>query len=285
MRALVATLAVACAGCATPNYGDGHLQCAPTGRACPDGFTCGADQHCWRNGSVPDFAGVDLGNLLPPRDLGASSLCASANVLLCEGFEAPLGADWHTTAQGGSVTIDGTHVFRGSSVLHVHSDPITPPAEPLAAISEARTFPINGPVLYVRAWLYLPPPPAGDTVTLVNAVDQMGGNIEFVTQEGHPALNNYGVATPQYQVSASLLPTDRWICLQLQIPQNAAMFGTVRVFIDGSEVTDARLPNAFIGPIRFLALGLDYYRPPALPAVDVWFDEVIVDNKPITCDD
>ena len=36
------------AGCFKPSVKDGGFQCAPTGKACPDGFQCGADNRCER---------------------------------------------------------------------------------------------------------------------------------------------------------------------------------------------------------------------------------------------
>jgi hypothetical protein len=46
-RALVAAAAaLALVGCFKPNYKDGGLVCAPSGKQCPDGYHCGADNLC-----------------------------------------------------------------------------------------------------------------------------------------------------------------------------------------------------------------------------------------------
>ena len=41
------------AGCYSPSYHDGHLQCASSGQ-CPRDYHCAADQTCWHNGRDPD---------------------------------------------------------------------------------------------------------------------------------------------------------------------------------------------------------------------------------------
>ena len=46
-------LAVLCAGCFSPKYHNGNLQCAASGQ-CPENYHCAVDNTCWRNGSDPD---------------------------------------------------------------------------------------------------------------------------------------------------------------------------------------------------------------------------------------
>ncbi len=56
MRTLVTILGagLALAGCFSPDYQSGHLQCTTAGE-CPPGFHCAA-QHCYRDGEEPDLA-------------------------------------------------------------------------------------------------------------------------------------------------------------------------------------------------------------------------------------
>lgn len=70
-------LAAALAACA-PSPADGLLVCNPTGKACPDGYSCANDGTCWRTGHAPDLSSngdmpaPDLANDLGARDLGAN---------------------------------------------------------------------------------------------------------------------------------------------------------------------------------------------------------------------
>jgi hypothetical protein len=53
LRAVLAVLVCAVAGCYQPRIGNGELVCADGGRPCPSGFYCAFDRTCWRDGSHP----------------------------------------------------------------------------------------------------------------------------------------------------------------------------------------------------------------------------------------
>lgn len=287
MRELVMSLV--CIGCTSPRFVSGDLQCAASGRACPTGFYCAADQHCWRNGDGPDLAGAasdlaTVGDLAASDMAGTPSRCGGLAVLLCDGFESPtFDAQWTVTQKSGAMTVDGVQAWRGSSAAHAHSTALTPPPQPSVSINEGRTFPING-TIYVRAWIYARSPIPGNTSVAVMVLADAGpGGVELDLDGGHPAL--YDNSRPQSgATSASLFPTDRWTCVQLTMSQGVTR-GDVHLFVDGSEVTDAGLTGASITPVAAFYAGLEYFLAPALPDVDVWIDELIVDDKPTTCDE
>ncbi len=58
MRSIVLLAAVAAAGCFSPKYSNGSLQCQAGGHPCPDGYHCAIDNTCWKNGQDPV---VDMG--------------------------------------------------------------------------------------------------------------------------------------------------------------------------------------------------------------------------------
>jgi hypothetical protein len=81
--AVVVAVASATAGCYKPTIKDGGFACATTGMRCPEGFSCGADDHCWINPSSAD-AGVDT---KPVTDAGGSdtAMCSMpATAALCD---------------------------------------------------------------------------------------------------------------------------------------------------------------------------------------------------------
>jgi hypothetical protein len=285
MRGL-GVVALACAACTTPSYGDGDLRCAPTGAACPSNFYCAGDQHCWRTGDAPDLASgpvldggeLDLANPMSP------SLCGNLNVLLCDGFETSMiDAQWTATQRNGSVALDATRAYRGKQSLHAHSNAsMLLMMTPDASLDEMRTFPIGVGTIYLRAWMYLRGPlPINGNIAFFDLVDNASGGVEIDSEGGHPALNDNSTPT-SFASSTSTFPTDRWFCLQLSLPQGAAT-GTVSLSVDGSELKDARLTGAAITPIVGLNFGLQFANSPMLPALDAWFDEIVVDNKPTTC--
>jgi hypothetical protein len=74
-------------GCWTPNPPDGAFACNPTGKACPDGYTC-IESACWRNGHQPDLAvgegDVDMtdavGDDLAPAKKTNGEKCSAGDV-------------------------------------------------------------------------------------------------------------------------------------------------------------------------------------------------------------
>lgn len=54
----------ASAGCFSPEYSNGSLQCQSGSHPCPDGYHCATDNTCWKNGQDPagDMSIVDDGD-------------------------------------------------------------------------------------------------------------------------------------------------------------------------------------------------------------------------------
>jgi hypothetical protein len=294
MRPPVLALLLAAIGCTAPNYGNGHLQCAP-GDVCPSGFYCAADEHCWRFGSGPSGGVVDLATNGSGDDLGSTLLdlaaadfaigpskCGpAAGVILCENFEnALLPGEWTIGTKNGTATRDSTHVFRGSYALHAHLDASNTATSPHAYASEQATFPI-GPTIYSRVWAYFPSPLPASFNQFLNFTDNGSTGFSTATDNGNVALDDY--AGPIYQRSTTKMPLDRWVCIQFEIAQGSAM-GAMRIRVDGQLLSD--LPQSgYTTTAINLSLGLDFYgNSVTIPAYDAWFDELILDNKATTCD-
>jgi len=293
MRPLAVMLA-ALAGCTAPDYGDGHLQCAPNG-ACPSGFYCAGDDHCWRDGSAPP-AGSDLAmssvgdlgaaaiDLAPPADLAlAPSTCAAlkGNVVLCDGFENLLGlAGWSATASNGSPTRDTSRAYRGAASLHSHIDGAPAMAAPVALLHRSDLFPIAG-TIYARVWVYFKAGLPASFEQFLNFADNGSTGYSVATDTGKVTLDDYTMGGV-YQGSATLMPLDRWACVQFEIEQGSTT-AAIHIRVDGQLLAD--LPqNAPANPAVNLSLGLDFYgNAVAIPQYDAWFDELIVDSKPTTC--
>lgn len=83
-------LLLAFSGCWVPNPPDGAFTCSPSGKACPDGYSC-IDNACWRNGHLPQSAAdmaVDTNDndgstatadMLPAKS-GLGEKCSSADI-------------------------------------------------------------------------------------------------------------------------------------------------------------------------------------------------------------
>jgi hypothetical protein len=291
IRAAVALgVALAAAGCTTPRYGDGDLQCAPGG-VCPRGFFCAADQHCWRNGSGPPL--VDLGMTTTddlatlPLDLAMSDLATPAStctslsgVVFCDGFENALGTSgWSLSGSNGVPSRDTTRAYRGAASLHSHISGAPAMAGPAALVHRADLFPITG-TIYARVWVYFTTGLPDRFEQLLNFADNVSTGYSVATDTGKVTLNDYAAGV--YQSSATAMPLDRWACLQFEIEQSSAA-GAIRIRVDGNLLAD--LPQtALTTAAANFSVGLDFYgNTVAIPAYDAWFDEVIVDDKPTTC--
>ena len=79
------------------------------------------------------------------------------------------------------------------------------------------------------------------------------------------------------------MPTDRWLCLQFEVPNG--VMGTGRFFIDGSLIADIVLPTSGMHPVTTqMYVGIDYpMMHSSLPATDIWIDELVVDSVPTPC--
>ncbi|MDB4967644.1 MAG: hypothetical protein JWN44_3333 [Myxococcales bacterium] len=290
---LLACLVAVAGACSLPTYGDGRLQCASVGRACPDDFYCSAaDQRCWRTGSGPDLAPEPTSDLatsstdLAGADLGVPASLCPVGVKLCDGFEAAtLDARWQKGQSSGVVALDTTRSYRGQSSVHVHTNAVAAGLNDVDATIVASTpLPLTGTV-YTRVWLYLKTPQPATTGQIVNFLDSNMGGMSYVVESGgKPGINDYAAPVSYAASSTTTVPFDRWTCLQMQIAQTGAT-GNISISVDGTLVADAMLTGATTPALTRVAFGLDYYQPPAIAAQDAWIDEIIVDDKPISCSD
>lgn len=294
MRRLAALVALA-AGCTTPNYGSGHLQCAPTGE-CPSGFYCAGDLHCWRTGSGPSGGNNDLatpavgdlgsqpGDLGSASDLGSSpSTCGSLmGVLFCDGFEGPLlTSGWSGSGSNGLPTRDTSRAFRGAASLHAHIDGASAMTSPFAALHRSDLFPIAG-TIYARVWVYFTSGLPVNFEQFLNFADNSMTGYSLATDHGKVTLDDYAAGV--YQSSATAMPLDRWACVQFEVQQGNPM-AAIRVSVDGQVLSD--LPQTAAATVAVnMSLGLDFYNnAAAIPQYDAWFDELIIDTKPTTCNE
>ncbi len=305
--------------CTEPQYVSGHLHCAASGRACPDDFYCGAGGLCWKNGTGPemgapdlggvdlagaDFAGADLAvvdlavpvdlagadltplpDLAPAADLtgGNPSLCPGT-FKICDGFEdATLNARWTQDTSGGTFTLDKSRFYRGSQSLHMHAA-----ASPNAGTDPFCNLVANNLTLsgtaYVRAFFYFPSanyPGAFNQV--LNFADATTNGTAFATKNGYPVLNDYSSPVSYAESTTKPLPMDQWVCLALSVSQSGTT-GPVKLFIWDAEVTDVTFANAATPTMTHVYLGLDWVgNPAAFPATDVWMDEVVINDSPVSC--
>ena len=63
MTTRISLLALALVGCLSPSPQNGAVQCSPQ-RTCPSGYTCAADNRCYKTNELPDLSSLE-GELTP----------------------------------------------------------------------------------------------------------------------------------------------------------------------------------------------------------------------------
>jgi hypothetical protein len=289
--------------CTKPQYVSGSLHCAATGKACPDDFYCGAGGFCWKNGTGPEMGApdmslapdlgvaVDLAATLPdlaatlPDLIGADgappSLCPGT-FKICDGFEGgSLNGRWSQDFMGGgSITLDTSRAYRGSSSLHFHADAQASAGSTYATLVTFSMLPFTG-TAYARAWVYLPADYPGAFNQILNFADASGGGAAFSTDTGVVVANDYAVPN-SYAESATAIPTGRWVCLAISLAQGSAT-GAFKLFVDDLEVSDVSFSSAATPNMTHIYLGLDWNNGAAFPATDLWMDELVIHDQPVSC--
>jgi len=262
----------------------------------------GAGDVCQGDGGAldgPRFdGGVDLfGTDLVSGDLAGfvASTCPNVSAF-CEGFES--GAidpgRWGTRNEPGANTIDvGTaHVLRGLYALHVHVIN-NPPLDggfgyQQPAIVESSTLP-QSPI-YVRLWVYFEnsvPLIRSPLIELAEEADPYGtaGFGWYYSGQIESGASTPGTA----QQSAMHFLANNWTCVEMMLAPDPTDGGTgsmgkLTIAVNDTPVSDLTI-NAVIAqpPYSAMFVGLSFSPYAGEPPIDVWFDELIVDNKPIGC--
>jgi hypothetical protein len=225
--------------------------------------------------ATPDLARPDLA--LPPDLAPAPSLCGLAGALFCDGFEFGLG-NWGTIQSSGTVTIDSSRFFRGAASLHVHQDTTTTGATAVAIATLA--YPM--PDFYIRAYVFAPAGFGGPTVTFLRAQESTAGQFSLDVTLSPPALGTHAARTNVNRTSTTLLPLNRWVCVEWHV--NVATSGFMNVSLDGQPINSlsATQDTSNSPPYDWLVIGLDNSGG-SFSARDLWLDEVILDGAPIGC--
>jgi hypothetical protein len=168
----------------------------------------------------------------------------------------------------------------------------------MAFISETRTFPATNNSFFGRLFLWFSSQP-GLPIRHWTNIEGVGEN-KFVryggqASKGVPGLLvaniDGGGASDLFQHSATVMPTDRWVCVEWQFKGDTS---DMHLWLDGNEVPDLAIKNAvgtqdnrqpWTAPaFSQLDLGWQMYAGDAgVQTVDQWIDEVAVDSQRIGC--
>jgi hypothetical protein len=274
------------AGTATPSGGtSGSAGTAGTTATPTGGTTAPTDASvpdAGQAGATADASVVDAGGTGPFGYTGASR-CATSGALLCESFENGLdSAVWTPLIDGtGTATIDDVHAFRGTKALHIN---VTGTGHK-AAISETKTFPVTGNVLYARMFLWFDTFTTTAHFTMAEAPQTAAGAwIRFGGQGGHFGVGtDHGASGDWLQQDTTPVPTKQWTCMELAFRGDTNEFHVWQDDVERTALNIGATKHAgfVMPPFTSLWFGWQTYSNQA-PG-EVWIDEIAIDDKPIGC--
>jgi hypothetical protein len=261
---------------------DTTVTLAPTRTEIGDG---GADTDLTPDSAQQSDGDADMATGLPDapdRPPAEPSKCPG-RFLLCEGMErdTPVLPGWHLFASPAgalatTLVIDKTQAARGNSSLLVHVD-----ADKEVS---AGMFWTAGALdeYYVRFFLLMPKgPPGNGYVSIEGDQDVVSANwsesdigLSGTHQmPGSPSVNL--LAAPP---AMAMIPRDRWVCVILHVAPQA-----VSVFVE-DEVT-AALTSPLVQPAKLRDVYFRFYsdRRSSSRPLDMWIDEIAIDDSPIHC--
>jgi hypothetical protein len=254
------------------------------------------------NGVGDACSGISI-DMSTPSDLSGTDLsgqapgCSAAGaVRLCEDFETGAPATyWTKSTTNGTLAVDSTHAHSGSYALHLHVNATNGTQSSAGALlSQSTTFSASDPTtgdLWVRAYYYfdMDAVPKQPVLFWLGTDSAPYGFVTFQLDEGAPTtFDAYQSTGTSYLKSNSVqVPVRRWTCLMLHVVQ--AQSGSVHMFVDGKEVTDAVLmaTTTSTAPVRSLEISFSYptaVSVPTSPPLDVWVDDIVFDRNAIGCD-
>jgi hypothetical protein len=231
---------------------------------------CGFRAVAGNDGGAPPDTALASGPGPSLCGMGAPSRCASFAAGACIDFETGIPASWGSTAIGGSVDVDGTHVCRGLRALHLRASSASAQVD----VHDAQSFASGLTSVWMRLFVYQPSPLAATRTTFAFADQRVSPFSGIAVGADHGALFVYdSMAAPTTTRSTTPFYADRWNCLELGITP-----GLIRVWLDDVEVSDLHLsqPTQPSPPLSVIATGIsdDKSVPP-----EVWIDEVAISTS------
>jgi hypothetical protein len=265
MRALA--LLVAVAGCGRFGFGGETADSAIVDGVISDGVIVGDD------GATDAVMGD-----------AAPACLASYN--LCDGFEGT-SFDTTTWTVDSMITLDATRAHRGSKSAHVHTPASAANTSNYQTLNETKTVP-GSTTFWLRGWFWLSALPAtGNGMELVSAEQSgVGGDYVFVFSDSTHVYTQFGNAS---QTSPTTVPIGSWFCVIWKVVRSTTTTGALELSGDAPLLS---LPNvktdSATAPMNVITIGMGFASsntPAAQPALDLWIDDVIVDDAPLTCAD
>ncbi len=168
---------------------------------------------------------------------------------------------------------------------------VMPPATPArrAWRGQTKTLALADPTFYVRAWVRLGALPAGTNHMELITAAQTGGTIYgdslFVEPTG---LSIYTQFSNSSYGETTAPPLATWFCALLTVQRATTNTGSITLGGDPAPIQLTSVTTDGNPPISLMTFGIGFAGTnvsTAQPVMDVWLDDVIVTNTPVTCAD
>jgi hypothetical protein len=263
--------------------------CAPPDMAAPD--LSDADLAAPDLATPPDLSPVDLAGAdltgidMTTADMTLANCAAVGAVKLCEDFESGT-IDATTWTAAGNVSVDTTIKHGGQRSLKVHLNAVSLGNSAAAGLRETKTFPVTGNTFYVRSWIYIAARPAGNEAVELLGAEQASfpdnGDYIFMRQTN---LETYTQFSGQSASNGTAPPVATWFCLAWKVVLGTLNTGSLSFSgtVPGAAVnnTATTSPNPPIGEVR-IGTSVNTANT-AQPALDVYFDDIVIDDKLLVC--
>lgn len=239
------------------------------------GFGTGGDPS---DGGATDGTGGDA-----PGDVGDVPACP-AGVQICETFEEGISAVWNVDTMA---TLDTTRAHRGAGSMRIHTAAFAANDESYQSIFQGETIVANPSTFYVRTWFWLSALPApGNGLELITAERPgQAGDYVFLFDDSTHIYTQFGNDSK----ITSTVPVGAWFCLVWKVVRSTTATGSLELTGDlGTVLLPNVVTDSAASPMTLLTIGAGFSAsntPSAQPAFDIWIDDVIVDDGPISCTD
>jgi len=302
--------------------GSGGSTSVTSGSGGSTSVTSGSGGSTSGSGGSAGSNGGSGGNVVSDAGSDAAPVDPCVGALLCEKFDTyptvttitnnQRFGPWHAALQTGAVmNLDGVHKISGSSALHVHIDNAVTAGGRLFSDGAQPIFAGQPTHVYGRMMMYIDPNGTSIHWTFfgVNGNAEpsspaVGRNAQYIMSSlPRNNVNTYSFvyglaalgADPFHDCSSqSTTPMpSAWACIAFEMDSVARK---LRMYKDGAVapilsiddhgnacVAPTAVTSPWYGPsITQLFVGAWSFHPMNAP-LDVWIDDLVVDNKPVSC--
>jgi len=212
----------------------------------------------------------------------AASACPG--LVLCEGFEDPtLASYWDPQ---GTFERD-TGVFnRGGASMRFTTPILGPNIGSRSSITQYMTFEETPNTIYVRAFVRASGTPANNNQFPVMLISEPTNGFENSLYVRSSTLTVYNQWSDTSSSSNMALPTNTWLCVLWSVTRSTTATGGISLAGDVAAASLSNVVTDTTPPLASMSFGIILYaalQPQNPPSLQLWIDDILVDDAPLSC--